>query len=316
MGSRTPALLARAAGLWYTAIVEIIAADRSSPESTPDTSIRAGAPAAASPGQREGCAGIVLGKASAPADALAGTLARCVAQRAPSPPRPMLMRTPTLPEILTNYQVADDRTAVWSPSVGGLIPIPFAPSRALTVTEGRLLDNLTRDRGLLGLSEFSDIKDEAFAVSQREYPTPTTFPAHAPTERSARNAWVQNNGHRDAFRHCYWNAILTDEFGESWTRQFATAHEALPGNEAAREAMDLYNNEVGRAIAGSKPWWAGRTWLARMVRQAVDSGRLVVVDRSGNLAWSNTVALWDHGDVANVTLPGRIAVPAGTATAN
>lgn len=316
MGRRAAALLARPARLWYTAIVEIIAADRSSPESTPRTSSRAGAPAAASPGQRAGRARIAPGKANAAADALGGTLASCVAQRAQSPPGSTLWRTPTLAEILTDYQVADDATAEWSPSAGGLIPIPFAPSRVLTVTEGRLLDNLTRDRGLLGLSEFSDIKDEAFAVSERQYPTPTTFPAHAPTERRARNAWVQNNGHRDAFRHCYWNAILTDEFGASWTRQFATAHEALPGNEAAREAMDLYNNEVGRAIAGSKPWWAGRSWLATRVRQAVDSGRLVVVDRSGNLAWSNTVALWDHGDVANVTLPGAIAVPAGTASAN
>lgn len=114
-----------------------------------------------------------------------------------------LARTPTLEQILEDFQVAEDRTAEWSPSAFGLIPIPFAPSRVLTVTEGRLLDNLTRDRGLVGLSEFSHIRDEAFAVSQREYPTPTTFPPHAPTGRRARNACVQNNGHRDAFRHCY-----------------------------------------------------------------------------------------------------------------
>jgi hypothetical protein len=227
--------------------------------------------------------------------------------------RRTLARTPTLQEVLENYQVADDATAEWSPSAFGLIPIPFAPSRVLTVTEGRLLDNLTRDRGLAGLSEFSDIKDDAFAVSEREYPTPTSFPAHAPTERRARNAWVQNNGHRDAFRHCYWNAILTKEFGETWTQQFATAHEALPGNEAAREAMDLYNNEVGRSIATANPD-ADRAELARLVRQAVTAGRLVVIDRNGNLAWSNQVALWDHGDPANVTRPGAIPVPAGTAS--
>jgi hypothetical protein len=249
------------------------------------------------------------------APVLAPTVASAVGNRAMQRmARRALARTPTLQQVLEDYQVADDQTAEWSPSAFGAIPIPFAPSRVLTVTEGRLLDNLTRDRGLMGLSEFSDIKDEAFAVSEREYPTPTSFPAHAPTERRARNAWVQNNGHRDAFRHCYWNAILTKEFGETWTQQFATAHEALPGNEAAREAMDLYNNEVGRTIATANPG-ADRAELARLVREAVDHGRLTVVDRHGNLAWSNQVALWDHGDVANVTRPGAIAVPAGTASA-
>lgn len=110
------------------------------------------------------------------------------------------------------------------------------------------------------------------------------------------------------------NAILTKEFGENWTRQFATAHEALPGNEAAREAMDLYNNRIGRAIATANPR-ASRAELARLVRRAADEGRLVVVDRHGSLAWSNQVALWDHGDVANVTRPGAIPVPPGTASA-
>ena len=249
------------------------------------------------------------------APALSRTVASVAGNRAVQRlARRALARTPTLEQVLENYQVADDRMAEWSPSAFGLIPIPFAPSRVLTVTEGRLLDNLTRDRGLAGLSEFSDIKDEAFAVSEREYPTPATFPPHAPVERRARDAWVQNNGHRDAFRHCYWNAILTKEFGQNWTQQFATAHEALPGNEAAREAMDLYNNEVGRAIATANRR-ADRPQLARLVRQAVDQGRLVVVDRHGNLAWSNQVALWDHVDVVDVTRPGAIAVPAGTASA-
>jgi hypothetical protein len=29
---------------------------------------------------------------------------------------------------------------------------------------------------VIGLSTFSDIKDEAFSISEREHPTPTTFP--------------------------------------------------------------------------------------------------------------------------------------------
>jgi hypothetical protein len=205
--------------------------------------------------------------------------------------------------------------AEWSPKLGGLIPIPGAPSAKLTKTEGKLLDGLTVDKGLLGLSDFKDIKEKAFAVSEAQYPAPSTFPAHAPPAGAARNAWINNDGHRDAFRHCYWNALLTKSFGENWAKQFATAHEALPGNEAEREAMDLYNNEVGRGIATANK---GKTdeELAVLVQSAVTSGKTVVIDKNSKLAFSNTVALWDHGTTSNTVINGAIAVPAGDASAN
>ena len=41
--------------------------------------------------------------------------------------------------------------------------------------------------------------------------------------------------------------------GDTITLNEAPAHEALPGNTASREAMDLYNNEVGRNIARDNP---------------------------------------------------------------
>ena len=214
-------------------------------------------------------------------------------------------------EILEQYQVAEDTTAVWSPKVYGSIPIPWAESRELTVTEGRLLDELSWGRGLAGLSSFRDIAREAFAVSEREFPDPATIPSYVPADR--QREWLGNDGHRDAMRHCYWNARLTRAFNENWTRQFTTAHEALPGNTASREAMDLYNNEVGRAIAHDNPR-ANPTELARLVRRAVDEGRLIVVDRSGRLAFSNAVTLWDHGLAPTGTRPGAIAVPAGDAS--
>ena len=214
-------------------------------------------------------------------------------------------------EILEQYQVNEDTTAVWSPKLGGLIPIPFADSRELTTTEGKLLDSLTFSRGLLGLSDFRSIAQDAFAVSTAQFPDPATVPSYVPADRVAE--WKGNDGHRDAFRHCYWNARLTKEFGIGWTQQFTTAHEALPGNTASREAMDLFNNEVGRAIARDNPD-ADVDDLARLVRAAVDGGRLIVVDRAGNLAFSNTVAVWDHGLAPAGTRAGAIAVPAGDAS--
>jgi hypothetical protein len=214
-------------------------------------------------------------------------------------------------EILEQYQVDEDKMEEWSPKAWGKIPIPFADSRMLTVTEGELLDELSWGRGLVGLDDFRSIARDAFARSEKEYPAPSSVPSWVPAARNKE--WIGNDGHRDAFRHCYWNARLTKEFGIKWTQQFTTAHEATPGNTAAsREAMDLYNNEVGRKIATDNPK-ASVDELGKLVRKAADEGKLIVVDRAGKLAWSNAVALWDHGLAPTASRPGKIAVPAGDA---
>jgi len=214
-------------------------------------------------------------------------------------------------EILEQYQVDEDKVAEWSPKAFGAIPVPFTPSRELTVTEGKLLDELTWGRGFAGLSTFKSIAESAFARSEKEYPAPSPVPGWVPAGRERE--WVGNDGHRDAFRHCFWNARLTKEFGQKWTQQFTTAHEALPGNTASREAMDLYNNEVGRQIAKDNPK-ASVDELAALVKKAVDDGKLIVIDRGGKLAWSNAVAVWDHGLAPAGSRPGKIAVPAGDAS--
>jgi hypothetical protein len=214
-------------------------------------------------------------------------------------------------EIFEQYQVDEDAVEEWSPNLWGSVPIPGAPSRELTVTEGKLLDELTWGRGLAGLSTFKDIADNAFSRAESEFPSPSPIPSWVPTDRERE--WLGNDGHRDAFRHCFWNARLTKEFGFNWTKQFTTAHEALPGNTASREAMDLYNNEVGRKIATDNPK-ASVDELAKLVRKAVEDGKLIVVDRAGKLAWSNAVTVWDHGLAPTGSRPGKIAVPAGDAS--
>src|SRR5262249_43811626 len=151
----------------------------------------------------------------------------------------------------------------------GVIPIPFSGEVSITQTEARMLDQLTVSKGLFGISRFKDIRDQAFEVSTAHYPTPTPLPADAPT--SGTQTWLQNDGHRDAFRHAYWNALMTRQNGEEWARQFATAHEGVPGDYAVREAMDLYNNEVGRRIASHNPG-ATEEQIAALIQQAVDNG--------------------------------------------
>jgi hypothetical protein len=118
-----------------------------------------------------------------------------------------------------------------------------------------------------------------------------------------------NDGHRDAFRHAYWTARLTQAFGENWAEQYTNAHEMLPGNPRDREAMDLYNNGVGRRIARANPK-ATPEELAALVKQACDDGMLVVVNKNNELDWSDHVPMWGHG-LANegITLDGKIPQP-------
>ncbi|MFZ5440300.1 MAG: DUF6973 domain-containing protein [Myxococcota bacterium] len=237
----------------------------------------------------------------------------------PPAPRPPVVTTPTptagpppradLGNIERNYQQADDTLIDYRPQLGGLpVPTPFVDTYRITQTEGKLLDKLASQRGIAGQMAFRDIKDRAFDVSEARFPDPTPIPAGRDRQ------WLNNDGHRDAFRHAYWNALMTREFGASWTAQFATAHEGLPGNPSNREAMDLYNNEVGRQIALANPD-ATPEQLADLVQQAVNDGRLVVVPPSGSgLEWSDRVPRWGHGLTDGRVAGGGNPVPNGNAS--
>jgi hypothetical protein len=220
---------------------------------------------------------------------------------------------PDLRQIERDYQTATDATTEYHPRMWALpVGVPFVDSHHITQTEGRLLDRLSVQRGLLGEQAFSDIANRAAHVADLRYPTPSPVPESIPPGQGRR--WRENDGHRDAFRHAYWNALMTHEFGEPWARQFATAHEGLPANPSNREAMDLYNNEVGRQIAVAHPN-ATPDQLADLVQQAVTEGRAVVIppSRSG-LEWSDRVPLWGHGLTNGIPAGGGAPVPDGTAS--
>nr|WP_143326179.1 wnt family protein [Vandammella animalimorsus] len=74
---------------------------------------------------------------------------------------------------------------------------------------------------------------------------------------------------------------MTREFGIEFAKQFATAHEGLADTSDA-EAMDLYNNEVGRRIPMENPN-ASPQELADLVQDAVKNGEMVVIDKKANL---------------------------------
>ena len=212
---------------------------------------------------------------------------------------------PDLADIRRDYQVADDAMVSYRPRLGGAVDIPFTEGRTMTRTEGELLDGLTRRHGLLGLRNFAGLADTAFSQADSRYPN-QPVPAGVPADRARE--WQGNDGHRDAFRHAYWNALMTRDYGRGWTSTFATAHEGVPGNWANREAMDLYNNAVGRSIAVDHPD-ASRERLADLVGAAVRDGRLVVMDRSGRLAWSDGVSLGQHGLSPDDVIGPRLPTP-------
>ena len=235
-------------------------------------------------------------------------------------------RKPTLNSIERNYQVAEEATKDWSPKLFGSIPVgEIGGKRELTITEGKLLDNLTRDRGILGLREFKAISDGAFATSKSRSVPPTAIPANveaqiqklpADQQDKVRSSWPTNDGHTDAFRHAYWNARLTSEFGAEWTAQFTTAHEGSNPGNSTREAMDLYNNQIGRQIAINNPN-ASPTELADLVKKALDNGDLVVVNSKGHIDWSNKVAVGHHGiSIQLDNVPNALNTPAGNASAH
>lgn len=162
-----------------------------------------------------------------------------------------------LDQILEDYQV--------DPDPDGLVNF-FG--KTITKSEAELLDDI----GLLGIKDMYDIQNKAFETAEERF-----------------EGQDSNDSHQDAFRHAYWNALMTQRFGEEWAEQYGTAHERLPGNPADREAMDLYNNEVGRKIAVDNPD-ADPKKLADLVEQAVKGGRMVVIDENGELAYSDDVA--------------------------
>ena len=219
---------------------------------------------------------------------------------------------PNLDDIRRNNQVADDEVITYRPRLYGAIDIPFTDGRQMTQTEGELLDRLTRDRGLLGLRDFRDIATGAFAEGERRFPD-NPVPAGVPADRERE--WQGNDGHRDAFRHAFWSARLAQEYGPDWAKAFTTAHEGLPGNWANREAMDLHNNSVGIQV-GAANRNATPEQLANLIQQQLDQGKLVVVDRSGNLEWSDRVPVGQHGLSPDDVIGHKIGTPGAVSTDN
>lgn len=100
------------------------------------------------------------------------------------------------------------------------------------------------------------------------------------------------NGKGDAFRHSYWNALDTAEFGEAITKLFTDAHEF---NQSGLDVdMDLFNNSKGRQIAidNNFSFFTSSETISSSILTAVTNGNLKYIfptDINGTILNSSTL---------------------------
>ena len=88
-----------------------------------------------------------------------------------------------------------------------------------------------------------------------------------------------HNGNGDAFRHCYWSALLGRDIGADNAKTFTTAHEGYSANPEGERAMDLHNNGVGIGI-GAANSSSTDAELANLCAVALANGKLMIAPPS------------------------------------
>lgn len=93
-------------------------------------------------------------------------------------------------------------------------------------------------------------------------------------ETARRFGFNGHNDKSDAFRHCFWSAMLVRDIGYTRALAFTTAHESSPTNAPDEKAMDLHNNGIGLSMGR-----AGMSdqFLSAQCVGALNSGRLKVL---------------------------------------
>jgi hypothetical protein len=133
------------------------------------------------------------------------------------------------------------------------LPLAAASSRQIPADEALELANDGRE-----LQAYYNDVGEIFSCVFSVGPFDCLKARSAATQASNRaiayanaRAWTANslhNGRGDAFRHCFWNALMTRRIGRSQASKVATGHENANKGPAAERSMDLYNNLKGREI--------------------------------------------------------------------
>ncbi len=106
---------------------------------------------------------------------------------------------------------------------------------------------------------FSELtRQEFWLLMANPWNINATKTARSLAESAARNVWPgmsQYQDKADAFRHAYWNILMSKYVSISWAQQMATAHESESPNTVDK-AMDLDNNAVGRRLFSQYSWYS------------------------------------------------------------
>lgn len=177
--------------------------------------------------------------------------------------------------VLPKFQVKEDSMAAdWQPSglqrwLIQLTRNDLPQPKTITRTEASMLDIMFPP----SLAHFKKAYDVSIEYSAARYPEDG------------------NDGHRDAFRHALWSAMLANYTSPEWASEYVAAHEGVVNNPASREAMDLYNDSIGIGIGRDNPFFTEPSVLADQVDRALTSGSLVVIGPDQELYWSDEVCV-------------------------
>lgn len=80
-----------------------------------------------------------------------------------------------------------------------------------------------------------------------------------------------HNGKADAFRHTFWNALDSSDFGKKITLLFTTAHEIGSTNHPLETQMDIHNNEQGAQLGTNYSTFTSATTIKDAVITMMDS---------------------------------------------
>jgi|GEM_PF-2605010 len=102
-----------------------------------------------------------------------------------------------------------------------------------------------------------------------------------------------HNGKADAFRHTFWNALDSADFGKKITLLFTKAHEVGSVNHPYEKQMDLHNNEQGAQLGTNYSTFTSGSTIKDAVINMMDNTSSVwyltpLADHDGNNILSNT----------------------------
>ncbi len=168
---------------------------------------------------------------------------------------------------------------------------PGLQPQMLSTEEIAVMSMLLAEKDYAGIVDQFEMTEQAKAAALAAYPDSA------------------DDGQGDAFRHAYWNALMAQRFGPEWTEMYGTAHEKLGGNPPNREAMDLFNNQLGREIGAAYPD-ASPEELQQLIKNEIDSGNALVLaippeNPAGApvIAWSNQFTEEDIDQAPGIDIP-------------